>query len=168
MSTASRLFLCTVLWLLCVPGAIATPSASASSEPGPLAQSALLTVRATVSGEWLILHILHAGDQSPVVSKDVSVSVAGHPVPVTPLGNGTYSVPLRQLGSSREPILDVTVGHDGIREIVSGKTTLAAAPTRSSGSRQYLWWVLNIAIVFVAAMLFARRKPPQKDTEGSD
>lgn len=167
---ASRLLLCGVLWLAGLAGAGALPAAvaaSASPLPPPLAQSSLLMIRATSTAQWLTLHISHAGDGTPVNTKDVTVSVAGHKAPVTALGSGTYTVPVSQLGSSRQPVLDITVGHDGIREVLSGQLTLAAAPAAPSGEHiQALWWVLNLGVVLVAAILFSRRKPaPKKEGE---
>jgi hypothetical protein len=158
MSTVARLFISALLCLLSLSGRAAAPATA--SNPPPLAQSALLTVRASVTNDWLTLHIEHSDNQSPVVSKDVTVSVAGHAAPVMAGGNGTYTIPVRQLGSSTQPVLDIIVGHDGIREILSGKLALPAAPAPSEGShKQMLWWVLNIAIVFAAAMFLSRKKP---------
>lgn len=53
------------------------------------------------------------------------------------------------------------VGHDGIREILSGKIALSAA--KSSGSllgehKQIAWWILNIVVVLIAVTAFSRRK----------
>jgi hypothetical protein len=171
MRTASRLFRYSVLGLLSLAWACTLPgaatAASQSSEPTPFAQSSLLTVHASSTDDWLTLHITHAADQTPVTSHDVSVSVAGHAVPVTSLGNGTYTVPVRELGGGA-PILDIIVGHDGIREVLTGKLTLANAPAAPSSRRsQWLWWVLNFGVVCAAALLLARRKPPQKK-ESSD
>lgn len=163
MATASRLFLLGILWLM-ASSATAAPATGAATQP-PLAQSALLIVHATVTGDWLSLNIARTGTLSPLITKDLSVSVACHKVQVLNLGNGNYSIPVRQLGSSTHPVLDITVGHDGIREVLSGKLSLAAAPAASSdgllgGHKQALWWVLNIGLVFAAAIFLARRKPP--------
>jgi len=164
MTAASRLLLASVLWLVSLAG-VAAPA-----DQAPLAQSALLTIHASVTQEWLTLHIQRRDNQNPVISKDVTVSVAGHPAPVSAQGNGAYTIPLRQLGTSSEPVLDIIVGHDGIREILSGKLALAAAPAAPSGvlggHTQILWWVVNITVVFVAAILLSRRKPADKEPDG--
>jgi hypothetical protein len=144
-----------LLWLACLPGTAAGAAAGAE----PLAQSAQLTVESTVAGDWLTLRILHTGTQSPVVTRDVTVSVAGRVVPTTPRGDGTFVLPVKQLGATTEPKLDIVVGHDGIHEIVSGKVTVpTAAPVSQGGHTQSLWWIINIALVFAAAMFISSRK----------
>jgi hypothetical protein len=72
-------------------------------------------------------------------------------------------VPLGAL-SPGEHHLAVTVGHDGIRELLEGKFTPAAAAAPASGlsalggnHKQLLWWILNIGIVLVAAIAISRR-----------
>lgn len=163
MSTAARLFVCSILWLMALPGASA---AAPAPDTQPLAQSALLIVHASIHGDWLSLNIQRAANDSAVVTKDVSVSVGGHKVQVTGLGNGIYTIPVRQLGSGKQADLDIIVGHDGIREILSGKLTLAAVSTPSSSilgkHTEMLWWVLNIGVVSAAAVFLSKRKakPP--------
>jgi hypothetical protein len=156
---------CCLLWLACLAGgaplAAAQGSASSPTTEGtpPLAQSAQVTVRASLDDEWLTLRLLHAGSESPLVTKDVTLSVAGHVIPLTPRGAGTYILPVKQLGTTTTPTLDITVGHDGIREVLSGKLTVpAAAPTPAGSHNQMLWWIVNIGIVFVAAMILSNRR----------
>jgi hypothetical protein len=157
---------CCLLWLACLAGgaplATAQGSASNPAPEGTLAQSAQVAVRYTLDDEWLTLRLLHAGSESPLVTKDVTVSVAGHVIPLNARGEGTYILPVKQLGTTMTPTLEISVGHDGIREVLSGKLTLpAAAPVTTGGHNQMLWWIVNIGIVFVAAMIWSnRRKKP--------
>jgi len=61
--------------------------------------------------------------------------------------------------------LEVAVTHDGIRELLSGKLPAAhagaAAPAAGTGAtgvhKQIVWWILNVLIVFVAAIAISRR-----------
>jgi hypothetical protein len=155
MNRVSGLLAAGLLWLASLSGTAAGAAAGAA----PLAQSAQLTVESTVAGDWLTLRILHTGTQAPVVTRDVTVSVAGRVVSVTPKGDGAFVLPVKQLGATTEPKLDIIVGHDGIHEIVSGKVTLpAAAPASQGGHTQSLWWVINIGLVFAVAMFFSSRK----------
>jgi hypothetical protein len=57
-------------------------------------------------------------------------------------------------------MLDIVVGHDGIRELLSGK--ISAADTSATSNilrdhKQIAWWILNIAIVLIAAIALSRR-----------
>jgi hypothetical protein len=63
--------------------------------------------------------------------------------------------------------VDVTVAHDGIREILSGKVSLAEATGGSllGDHKQMAWWVLNIVIVLIAAMAFSRKKSAPEEEE---
>jgi hypothetical protein len=81
------------------------------------------------------------------------------------------------MGAS-EGTLDVTVMHDGIRELLqatipwpkaaapapapAAARAPAAAPTPGAGGtgvhRQIVWWILNIAIVLIAALALSRRR----------
>jgi hypothetical protein len=117
--------------------------------------------------EWLTLSILRAGSQTPLVTKDVTVSVAGRVIPVKVHPDGTFVVPVKQLGTTTTPTVDVIVGHDGIREILSGKLTLAqSAPAETGGHTQTMWWVVNVVIVFVVAMYFTnKKKKPEPEGE---
>jgi hypothetical protein len=57
----------------------------------------------------------------------------------------------------------VRVTHDGVSEILNAHIALvaaqpAAAPGVLAGAhRQIVWWILNIAIVLIAALVIARR-----------
>ena len=58
--------------------------------------------------------------------------------------------------------VEVTVAHDGIHEVLSGRlaATPAAAPAGAAaggGRSQLAWWVLNILIVLIAVIAISRR-----------
>jgi hypothetical protein len=160
MNRASRF----VLWIVTcavVSGspAFAAETAAAASRI-PIAHSALLTIDATATDDSLAIRIRHAADQSPVTSKDVAVSVDGKNEPVTAQADGTYAVSVKNLRGNGARTLDIIVGHDGIREILTGKMALPEARTTASvlhDHKQMAWWILNIAIVLIAAIALSRR-----------
>jgi hypothetical protein len=130
-----------------------------------IARSALLIVDGTAAADSLQLKIRRANDGSLINGGDVTVTVDGKNEPVTHANGGNYEVPINDLraDSSRDSPRDVDmiVSHDGIREILSSKVMVAEA---SSGggllghNKQITWWILNIVIVFIAAMIITRRK----------
>ena len=71
-----------------------------------------------------------------------------------------YELPINDLRGDGARDVDITVAHDGIREIVSGKVVVAEPSTESllRDHKQVAWWILNIVIVLVAALAFSRRK----------
>ena len=126
----------------------------------PIAHSALLTIDATPTDDGLALHVRHAGNQIPIDGRDVTVSVDGKQQPVTAEPEGTFLLSTKGLGGDGERQLDITVAHDGIREILTGKVTLPNTGGTSDlwrDHKQMAWWILNIAIVLIAALAFSRR-----------
>jgi hypothetical protein len=152
--------------------AVPAPSASPAQSPqpvqlapdvaAPIAHSALLTVEATATADALQLSIRRVSDKSLVNSDDVTVAVDGRNQSVThEKGGGAYELPISDLRGDGARDVDVTVTHDGIREIVSGKVSVAEASSAGSlfrDHKQVAWWILNIVIVLVATMAFSRRK----------
>jgi hypothetical protein len=127
----------------------------------PIAHSALLTVEATATADALQLSIRRVSDKSLVNSDDITVAVDGRNQSVTQEKGSVYEVPINDLRGDGTRDVHVTVAHDGIREIVSGKVSMAEASSASSlfrDHKQVAWWILNIVIVLVAAMAFSRRK----------
>jgi hypothetical protein len=126
-----------------------------------IAHSALLSVEGTATGDTLRIRIRRASDQSLISSDDVTVAVDGKTQSVTHDTSGAYELPINDLRGDGARDVDVTVGHDGIREIVSGKVSVAEATSVSSlwgDHKQIAWWILNIVIVLIAATAFSRRK----------
>lgn len=143
-----------------VPAA-ASPVQLAPDVAAPIAHSALLTVEATVTADALQLSIRRVSDKSLVNSDDITVAVDGRNQSVTHEKGSIYEVPINDLRGDGARDVDVTVAHDGIREIVSGKVSVAEASSAGSlfrDHKQVAWWILNIVIVLVAAMAFSRRK----------
>ena len=81
--------------------------------------------------------------------------------------DGSWFVPLSGGAAPANEQLDVMVAHDGIREALSGRVTVAAgapgarnasgAPSVLRDHKQLAWWILNITIVLIAAIAISRR-----------
>lgn len=151
--------------------------ASAADAPAPaapiipIAKSADLVINASATPEGLQLHILHAANQIPIDGRDVTATVDGKSQPLTVEKDvGTFLLPAKDLGEG-ERQLEITVAHDGIREILSGKVVVPKSSTTGapwdSTRKQMLWWVLNIAVVLVAVLAFSKRgsTPKAKDSD---
>jgi hypothetical protein len=173
MKTTSR-----VLWISAImltTGLLAGGPLARAADPTPpvipVAHSALLTIDATATADGLALHVKHAGNQIPIDGRDVTVAVDGKKQPVTAEPEGTFLLSTKELGDG-ERQLDITVAHDGIREILTGKVALPKAGITSDlwrDHKQMAWWVLNIAIVLIAALAFSRRSSkPSKDSDSDD
>lgn len=131
----------------------------------PLARSALISVDAAAPApETLTLRIRHTADQTPVTPEQLEVAAQGRSLPATPNPDGTWNVALKNLGGRAPGKLDLTIGHEGIREVLSG--TLAPPPAGAAAAaasgllgnhKQLAWWILNIAIVLIAAIAISRR-----------
>ena len=148
----AALLFCTQAYATSDPQAVRTPVL-------PVGRSALLVVEAMPINDAVAFHVQRANDHTAVISDDVKVTVDGKNETVTRESDGTYQVDDKDLLDGPHDV-DVTVGHDGIREVLSGKITL---PQRSSGGRlgehkQIAWWILNIAVVLIAAIALSRRK----------
>ncbi|MGH8267862.1 MAG: hypothetical protein ACRETG_03715 [Steroidobacteraceae bacterium] len=134
----------------------------------PLAQSAQLTVQGAVAADTLILRVQRAAGQAPVSGAQLTVSVDGRSLPAAALADGTWVVQLKDLPAGAPGKLDLVVTHDGVRELLSGKLarpgTLPPAGSNAGGTasarrehQQLAWWLLNIAIVLIAAIAISRR-----------
>jgi hypothetical protein len=150
-----------VLAALALAGSLASAAETAPvAAPLPIAHSALLTIDGTATGDSLALRIRHAANQVPIDGKDVTVEVDGKSEPVTPQPDGTFLLSTKDLRGDGERQLDIVVAHDGIREILSGKLTLPKVSTTADlwrDHKQMAWWILNIAIILIAAVMFSRR-----------
>ncbi len=156
----------------------------ASSEPlTVMARSALVTLEAGAAPAGLTLRLRRAADQTPLAATDLTVSVEGRNESATARGDGSWSVPLTRPVTAGDR-LEVVVAHDGIREVLGGRfaapgtTPPLGAGTPAAGAsaarppgaspagtvasfwrdhKQMAWWILNIAIVLVAAIAISRR-----------
>jgi hypothetical protein len=151
--------------LLCAPQLHAADSPAAP--PTPVAHSALVTLEAGPTAAGLVLRLRHTADQTPLSVTDLTVSVDGKSQLAMRRADGSWFVPLPGAAVANEQ-LDVVVAHDGIREALSGRITVAGAGTGSarnaSGAasvlrdhKQMAWWILNITIVLIAVIAISRR-----------
>jgi hypothetical protein len=133
----------------------------------PLAHSALLAVDAAPGAAGLTLRVRRVTDKTPLVVNDLAVTIDGRSEPATARADGSWFVPRPAGAQDGGKTIDVTVGHDGIHEVLSGRLGASAAPSgaatsgsssvMSSSRKQLLWWILNIAIVLIAAIAISRR-----------
>jgi hypothetical protein len=151
---------------------LAGTAAAAPPGPIPVAHSALLTIDATPTADGVALHVKHAGNQIPIDGQNVTVSVDGKEHPVTPQPEGTFLLATKDLSGDGEHQLDITVAHDGIREILTGKITLPKASSLTTDlwhdHKQMAWWVLNIAIVLIAVIAISNRSSKPDKPEEDD
>lgn len=143
------------------------PVALAVNVPAVIGHSALLDVEATAKADVLQISLRRVADKSLVNTDDITVTVDGKNEPVSHESGTVYELAVNDLRGDGVKDLDITVGHDGIREILSGKVSLAepSAGSLLRDHKQVAWWVLNIVIVMVAAMAFSRKKPAKQDRE---
>ena len=153
--------------MLSVCAAGAAHAQPASPQPAPLAHSALLAVDAAPTAGGLLLRVRRATGETPVVVSDVAVTIDGKAAPATARTDGSWFVARPAGAQDAVKTIDVTVGHDGIHEVLSGRLAASAAVSGpatpgggaviSSGRKQLFWWILNIAIVLIAAIAISRR-----------
>jgi hypothetical protein len=163
VSTA-RVLLVAIL-IASTPGAaLAQPVAP---QLAPLAHSALLAVDAAPAAGGLALRVRRAGGETPLQVSDVAVKIDGRSEPARLQSDGTWLVPRPAGAKDAGKTLEVTIGHDGIHEVLSGRlaaaasapgsVTSGAASALSSSHKQLAWWILNIVIVMIAAIAISRR-----------
>lgn len=157
-----------VAWLAAGVLACAAVAYATESTPPPTAvgQSALVTLQAASSPEGLTLHVRRTAGTTPLIVTDLTVSIDGSTVPATRAADGSWSVTWPHAGARRAGHLEVVVAHDGIRELLSGTIapSAAGAPAGAGAAaglwrdhKQLAWWVLNIAVVLIAAIALSRR-----------
>jgi hypothetical protein len=151
--------------IVCAPGAtLAQPAAPLLA---PLAHSALLAVDAAPAAGGLTLRVRRAAGGTALQVSDVAVTIDGQSAAATLRSDGSWFVSRPTGAQDAGKTLEVTVGHDGIHEVLSGRLAAAASapgsatagPTSSlsSGRKQLAWWILNIVIVLIAAIAISRR-----------
>jgi hypothetical protein len=153
--------------------ALAVTAVAARSEPVepllmPLAHSALLTLEgASLPDGALLLRVRANPGAAAVTVSEISVAIDGKDVPVTARADGSWRVSVPTHPGAADSTLDVTVTHDGIRELLRAKIAAAATaqtPAAAGGGgtsgvhRQIVWWILNIVIVLIAALALSRRR----------
>jgi hypothetical protein len=137
----------------------------------PLAHSALVSVAATTDAGRLILRVQRTTDGAILPGAQLEATLDGHALPLTPRPDGTWDAALGNLASSREGALEITVAHDGLREVLSGRLpgiggTAAAGGSLAQGGagaglfkshKQLAWWILNIVVVLIGVIAISRR-----------
>lgn len=159
-----------ILSLIAAGALAATAPALADTGAGtsfaPVAHSALVGVDAVVAGDTLVLRVRSRADQQPLTGAQLTVMVDGRSIPVTPRPEGTWGVPVKDLGAKPPGKLSIVVAHDGVREVLDGQLPggAAAAPAGGSGGgagtlihKQMAWWILNIVIVLIGVIAVSRR-----------
>jgi hypothetical protein len=153
-------------WLIpCLLACSVALGASDAATPAAveIARSALLTLSGTAEPAALRLAVRRSAEQAPLVITEFTAAIDGKPATATRAADGSWSVPLVSL-TAGEHQLAVTVGHDGIRELLEGRFNPNAAVAPAAGvsglggnHKQLLWWILNIGIVLVAVLAISRR-----------
>jgi hypothetical protein len=153
---------------LCLgPAGAAEPAAPAFT---PVAHSALVSLDAVPTPEGLRLRVRRTQGEAPLSVTTLSVSVERTSVPATQQADGSWLVPWPK-GGVPDGGLEVTISHDGIREVLSGKMPPPLPGTPGTGSapgagtagawlrdhKQLAWWILNITVVLIAAIAISRR-----------
>jgi hypothetical protein len=151
---------------------IACAVAAAWAQPAPpplapLARSTLLAVDAAPAAGGLTLRVRRAAEQTPLAVNDVSVTIDGKREPATSRPEGSWFVARPAAAQDAGKTIEVTIGHDGIHEVLSGRlaaaadapaaTTSGSATPVSASHKQIVWWILNIVIVLIAAIAISRR-----------
>jgi hypothetical protein len=133
----------------------------------PLAHSTLVSVDAALEAGTLMLRVRRTASQVPVPVTELQVALDGRTLPVTPRPDGTWSAALGPAARAPRGTLEITVSHDGVREILTaglpgtaaaaGGNAAAGAAALLSSHKQLLWWVLNIAVVLIGVIAVSRR-----------
>lgn len=141
-----------------MPSAPTPPNPNA---PAVLARSALLKLTATPSDGSLALRVTRLANHQLITGAgNVTATLDGHRVPLTPEPNGTYLLSLHGRDGGNQS-LSVVVAHDGIRELLTATVSL---PRQRSvlesleGHGMAAWWVLNIAVILIAVLVISRHR----------
>jgi hypothetical protein len=132
--------------------------------PAPLAHSALLTLEGAAVPGAVILRV-RPTSAAPLGVSDIAVTINGKAAALSARADGGWRAVLPPGTASGAGTLEVAVTHDGIRELLQASLPLtaadvapaSAAPGRWGVHNQIFWWILNIAIVLVAALAISRR-----------
>jgi hypothetical protein len=143
---------------------VALARADVPPAPTPLAASAQVSVTALRAPGSVTLHFARAGDHSALPVTQLAATLDGKPLSVTHAADDSWALATGGTALASGD-LALTVSHDGIRELLTGTLGASApsAPAAGSGSellrdhKQLTWWILNIAIVLIAAIAISRR-----------
>ena len=138
-------------------------AAGPPAAPAPIAHSALVTLEGAPTATGLTLRVRPSSAAGPLNISEIAVTLDGRPQTVTARADGGFDVALTPAARAGAGQLEVTVAHDGIREVLSGHLAPGAAGTAapagagSASRKQLWWWALNIAIVLIGAIAISRR-----------
>jgi hypothetical protein len=138
---------------------LATAHGASDAPFAPLVHSAALTVEAAHAPGALLLRMRGSNPAAPLAVSAVSAALDGQALTVSARTDGTWQVALPPVPGAGAGLLEVRISHDGITELLSAKLP-EAARGEAGGSgihNQLFWWVLNIAIVLIAALAISRR-----------
>jgi hypothetical protein len=160
-------------------GALATGALAAGAPVSvapvlvPLAHSALVTVDATTDSGRLILRVQRTSDGAVLPGAQLEATLDGHALPLTPRPDGTWDASLGNLAPSPNGTLQITVAHDGLREVLSGRLPGGGPEAVAGGGggahaggsgpglfkahKQLAWWILNIVVVLIGVIAVSRR-----------
>jgi hypothetical protein len=133
----------------------------------PLAHSSLVTVdAATTDAGALILRVRRMPGQAPLTGAQLQVTLDGRSLPVTPRPDGSWEAAPGSPAAGPDRTLEITVAHDGLREVLSGRLRGARPGGRGTAGttasllwahKQLAWWILNIAVVLIGVIAVSRR-----------
>lgn len=137
----------------------------AAGPPAPIAHSALVTLEGAPTATGLTLRVRPRSAAGPLNISEIAVTLDGRAQTVTARADGGFDVALTPAARAGAGQLEVTVAHDGIREVLSGHLAPGAGGTAapagsgagSASRKQLWWWALNIAIVLIGAIAISRR-----------
>jgi hypothetical protein len=142
-------------------GAVSVRAADAPPALAPLARSAQAVLEAGRTPEGLVLHLKRA-DQTALAVSELTASIDGQSAAVQRRADGDWLIALPR--AAHPAALQVIAAHDGIREIFIAQLSPAPVPAAAAnsggllhGHQQMAWWVLNIAVVLIAAIAISRR-----------
>jgi len=153
-------------WLLAALPCLAQAAADIPAPPfTALAHSALLRLEGGTTPTGIVLRVRHAADQTPLAVTELSVRVDGRGQPALRRADDTWFVALPPGERRADAALEVTVAHDGLRELLEGRIARPDPAAPADGARggllhdhkQMAWWILNIGIVLIAAIAISRR-----------
>ena len=143
-------------------GALACAAQAAPiAQPISLAPSAQVTIEGSATASALRLRPRATAAGSVLKVTDLSVLIDGVSAPATRQADGSWTAPRGKVSGAGK--LEVLVSHDGIREVLSGTLppplagNSAEAASLLRNHKQLAWWILNIAIVLIAAIAISRR-----------
>ena len=132
----------------------------------PVAHSSQVTLEAATTPADLILRLHRSEGTAPLSVTELTVSIDGRNAAATPRTEGTWSVSWPASGEgAAQRRLEVVIAHDGIREVLAGELPAPGGgghPVSATGGlwrdhKQMAWWILNIAVVLIAAIAISRR-----------